>query len=50
MFWCPWMDPCPASVLTNYLQEEKAKSRKLEEELNRLKRAQGPGKSPLSPR
>lgn len=32
------------------LQEERARCRKLEEELSRLKRSQGPGKSPLSPR
>lgn len=32
------------------LREERAKCRKLEEELGRLKRSQGPGKSPLSPR
>ena len=31
-------------------QEERARCRKLEEELGRLKRSQGPGKSPLSPR
>ncbi|SPO05685.1 uncharacterized protein DNG_08372 [Cephalotrichum gorgonifer] len=31
------------------LREEQAKRRKLEEELSRLRRAQGPGKSPLSP-
>ncbi|XP_044724598.1 up-regulated during septation domain-containing protein [Hirsutella rhossiliensis] len=32
------------------LKEERSKCRKLEEELNRLKRSQGPGKGPLSPR
>lgn len=32
------------------LREERGKCRKLEEELSRLKRSQGPGKSPLSPR
>ncbi|KAK7208950.1 hypothetical protein V2G26_016128 [Clonostachys chloroleuca] len=32
------------------IKEERAKIRKLEEELSKLKRAQGPGKSPLSPR
>ncbi|KAG9258089.1 involucrin repeat protein [Emericellopsis atlantica] len=32
------------------IKEERARYRKLEEELSRLKRAQGPGKSPLSPR
>lgn len=32
------------------LREERSRSRKLEEELARLKRSQGPGKSPLSPR
>ncbi|KAG5970285.1 hypothetical protein E4U56_007878 [Claviceps arundinis] len=32
------------------LREERARCRKLEEELSRLKRSQGPGKSPLSPR
>lgn len=30
-------------------QEERARTRKLEEELTRIKRAQGPGRSPLSP-
>lgn len=40
-----------ATQLTDfYLQEERARNRKLEEELSRLKRAAGPGKSPLSPR
>ncbi|PHH89798.1 hypothetical protein CDD83_5259 [Cordyceps sp. RAO-2017] len=32
------------------LKEERARGRRLEEELNRLKRGQGPGKGPLSPR
>jgi len=32
------------------LREERARCRKLEEELSRLRRSQGPGKSPLSPR
>ncbi|KAG6299503.1 hypothetical protein E4U09_008077 [Claviceps aff. purpurea] len=32
------------------LREERTRCRKLEEELSRLKRSQGPGKSPLSPR
>ncbi|PHH77545.1 hypothetical protein CDD82_3469 [Ophiocordyceps australis] len=32
------------------LKEERARGRKLEEELSRLRRSQGPGKSPLSPR
>lgn len=32
------------------IKEERARNRRLEEELSRLKRAQGPGKSPLSPR
>ncbi|KAL6860327.1 hypothetical protein ACO1O0_004354 [Amphichorda felina] len=32
------------------MREERARGRKLEEELARLKRAQGPGRSPLSPR
>ncbi|TQV97595.1 involucrin repeat protein [Cordyceps javanica] len=32
------------------LREERSRARKLEEELARLKRSQGPGKSPLSPR
>ncbi|OAA59441.1 involucrin repeat protein [Cordyceps fumosorosea ARSEF 2679] len=32
------------------LREERGRARKLEEELARLKRSQGPGKSPLSPR
>ncbi|KFA81857.1 hypothetical protein S40288_01669 [Stachybotrys chartarum IBT 40288] len=32
------------------IREERARTRKLEEELNKLKRALGPGKSPLSPR
>ncbi|PNY26651.1 Uncharacterized protein TCAP_03421 [Tolypocladium capitatum] len=32
------------------LREERTRCRKLEEELGRLKRSQGPGKSPLSPR
>ncbi|KAF7550813.1 hypothetical protein G7046_g7900 [Stylonectria norvegica] len=32
------------------MREERSRNRKLEEELTRLKRAQGPGKSPLSPR
>ncbi|CAG9979453.1 unnamed protein product [Clonostachys byssicola] len=32
------------------MKEERSKIRKLEEELSKLKRAQGPGKSPLSPR
>ncbi|KAI9158502.1 DSC E3 ubiquitin ligase complex subunit 2 [Paramyrothecium foliicola] len=32
------------------IKEERSRVRKLEEELNKLKRAQGPGKSPLSPR
>ncbi|KAM3438432.1 hypothetical protein MY4824_003212 [Beauveria thailandica] len=32
------------------LREERSRARKLEEELTRLKRSQGPGKSPLSPR
>ncbi|CAH0041017.1 unnamed protein product [Clonostachys solani] len=31
------------------IKDERAKNRKLEEELSKLKRAQGPGKSPLSP-
>lgn len=33
-----------------FLQEERTRCRKLEDELSRLKRSQGPGKSPLSPR
>ncbi|KYK55784.1 involucrin repeat protein [Drechmeria coniospora] len=32
------------------LREERTKCRRLEDELSRLKRGQGPGKSPLSPR
>ncbi|KAM5351939.1 hypothetical protein ACJ41O_004662 [Fusarium nematophilum] len=32
------------------IREERARTRQLEEELAKLKRAQGPGKSPLSPR
>ncbi|KAG5973577.1 hypothetical protein E4U55_000413 [Claviceps digitariae] len=32
------------------LKEERTRCRKLEEELTRLKRSQGPGRSPLSPR
>ncbi|KAG6009267.1 hypothetical protein E4U21_002871 [Claviceps maximensis] len=32
------------------LREERTRCRKLEEELTRLKRSQGPGRSPLSPR
>ncbi|KND94474.1 hypothetical protein TOPH_01124 [Tolypocladium ophioglossoides CBS 100239] len=32
------------------LREERTRCRRLEEELSRLKRSQGPGKSPLSPR
>ncbi|KAK2605906.1 hypothetical protein QQS21_003632 [Conoideocrella luteorostrata] len=32
------------------IREERTRCRKLEEELTRLKRSQGPGKSPLSPR
>ncbi|KAL3960155.1 hypothetical protein ACCO45_005272 [Purpureocillium lilacinum] len=32
------------------IKEERARCRRLEEELGRLKRSQGPGKSPLSPR
>ncbi|KAH7321193.1 Up-regulated during septation-domain-containing protein [Stachybotrys elegans] len=32
------------------IREERGRARRLEEELNKLKRAQGPGKSPLSPR
>ncbi|CRK45083.1 hypothetical protein BN1723_006453 [Verticillium longisporum] len=32
------------------IREEQAKRRRLEEELQKLRKAVGPGKSPLSPR
>lgn len=41
---------CSDGWVANNQQEEQSKRRKLEEELSRLKRAQGPGKSPLSPK
>lgn len=42
--------PNPSTFTDIPQQEERARTRKLEEELSKLKRAQGPGKSPLSPR
>lgn len=42
--------PVKHAMLTHTLQEEQNKRRKLEDELRTLKRAAGPGKSPLSPR
>lgn len=36
--------------LTDALQNEQMNRRKIEEELRQLRKAMGPGKSPLSPR